>query len=95
MDSPGKTALHLACNALWLATLSLMTTFMQTSAPAHRYLLARRIATNFGTLSAESCFSTSSRASFSRLERRWSSKADLLAPPMGYADPGFGLPAPY
>ena len=39
-------ALSRACSALWTATLSLMAAFMQTSAPAHRYLIARKIARN-------------------------------------------------
>ncbi|MCR6679031.1 hypothetical protein NVV43_26420, partial [Escherichia marmotae] len=43
-------ALADACRALWLATVSLMTAFMQTQAPAHRLLLARRIARNLDTL---------------------------------------------
>lgn len=69
-----------ACAALWTATLSLMAAFMQTSAPAHRYLMARRIARNLATLEAQDCFSTRSRASFAKLSRRWSDKADRLAP---------------
>jgi len=36
-----------ANRALWTATLALMTAFMQSTAPAHRYLLARRIAPQF------------------------------------------------
>lgn len=69
-----------ASRALWAATLSLMTAFMQTPAPAHRYLLARRISRNFDTLSGQDCFDAGCRASFGRLARRWHARADQLAP---------------
>jgi len=70
-----------ACAALWTATLSLMAAFMKTPAPAHRYLIARRIARNLATLHRqEECFSDHSRASFLALSRRWSDRADRLAP---------------
>jgi hypothetical protein len=72
-------ALSRACGALWVATLALMTAFMQTSAPAHRYLIARKIARNLGTLAQESCFTAESRMVFSNLSRRWTLKADKLA----------------
>ena len=65
-----------ACGALWLATLSLMTAYMQNPAPAHRYLLARRIARNFSTLSAQECFDAPCRASFERLAGRWQRNAE-------------------
>ena len=78
--SADQAALSRACSALWLATLSLMTAFMQTAAPAHRYLLARRIARNLETLSHEDSFSAACRASFARLSRRWTARADQLAP---------------
>ena len=78
--TPADTlALSRACQALWLATLSLMTAFMQTAAPAHRYLLARRIARNFATLGDQDCFTEQSRASFVRLSGRWNDRADRLA----------------
>lgn len=93
MESPEHSALHRAATALWMATLSLMTAFMQTSAPAHRYLLARRISANFVMLSGQPCFSTSSRGSFTRLGNRWASKADGLKPRTGYTGGDFGLPA--
>ena len=73
-------ALAQASRALWLATLSLMTAFMQTSAPAHRVLLARRISRNFDTLSRQDCFDTGCRASFTRLARRWQVRAEQFAP---------------
>lgn len=76
---PQTLALSRACAALWLATLSLMTAFMQTHAPAHRLLLARRIAGNLGTLQGQECFSERSRASFARLRSRWSERAERLA----------------
>ena len=69
-----------ANRALWVATLSLMTAFMQTPAPAHRYLLARRIARNFDALQREDCFDSGCRASFGRLARRWGQRAEQLAP---------------
>jgi hypothetical protein len=73
-------ALAAANRALWLATLGLMTAFMQTPAPAHRYLLARRIARNFETLSHQGCFDDGCRASFGRLGRRWEARAGQFAP---------------
>jgi hypothetical protein len=73
-------ALAQACNALWAATLSLMVAFMHTQAPAHRYLLARRIARNFETLRVEECFPPQTRASFAQLAKRWAGKAECLSP---------------
>ncbi|HEY8049651.1 MAG TPA: hypothetical protein VIE63_10795 [Ramlibacter sp.] len=74
-------ALAQACSALWLATLSLMTAFMQQPAPAHRYLLARRIARNLATLRAQpECFGRDTLQTFEALERRWQLKAERLAP---------------
>ena len=74
-------ALAQACHALWSATLSLMVAFMQTSAPAHRYLLARRIARNYETLLREGdCFTPAARASFKTLAGRWADKAARLSP---------------
>lgn len=70
--------LHDASRALWLATLSLMTAFMQTQAPAHRLLMARRIARNFDTLREQECFSADCRRRFARLGARWHEKADRL-----------------
>jgi hypothetical protein len=72
-------ALSRACTALWVATLSLMAAFMQTPAPAHRYLIARKIARNLATLREEECFTPACRARFSKLSQRWSDKADQLA----------------
>jgi hypothetical protein len=69
-----------ANRALWVATLSLMTAYMQTVAPAHRYLLARRIGRNLDTLSRQDCFDAGCRASFSRLARRWQLRAEQVAP---------------
>jgi hypothetical protein len=68
-------ALAHACRALWLATLSLMTAYMQHAAPAHRLLLARRIARNLRTLEAQDCFAADCRARFGRIARRWERKA--------------------
>lgn len=72
-------ALSQACAALWMATLSLMTAFMQTAAPAHRYLIARKIAKNLGLLREQDCFSAECRMIFSNLSQRWAAKADQLA----------------
>jgi hypothetical protein len=69
-----------ASRALWAATLSLMTAFMQTPAPAHRYLLARRIARNFETLAGQECFDRGCRASFDRLAQRWQANSEQFAP---------------
>ena len=74
-------ALAKACHALWSATLSLMVAFMHTRAPAHRYLLARRIARNYETLLREGdCFTPEARASFKKLAQRWADKAATLSP---------------
>jgi hypothetical protein len=72
--------LALASRALWLATLSLMTAYLQNTAPAHRLLLARRIARNLETLARQDCFATGCRARFERLARRWQGRAEQLAP---------------
>jgi hypothetical protein len=69
-----------ANRALWVATLSLMTAFMQTPAPAHRLMLARRISRNFDTLSRQDCFDAGCRGSFGRLARRWHQRAEQLTP---------------
>jgi hypothetical protein len=73
-------SLEQASIALWFATLSLMTAFMHTGAPAHRYLLARRIARNFDTLRSQECFAPGTRASFEKLARRWHRRAEELSP---------------
>jgi hypothetical protein len=57
-----------------------MAAFMQTPAPAHRYLLARRIARNFDTLAGQDCFDPGCRASFSRLAQRWNGRSQQYAP---------------
>jgi hypothetical protein len=69
-----------ASRALWSATLSLMTAFMQTPAPAHRLMLARRIARNFETLADQPCFDEAARAGFERLRARWAAKVERLTP---------------
>jgi hypothetical protein len=76
--APQLAALHDASRSLWLATLSLMTAFMQTPAPAHRYLLASRIGRNFETLRQQECFSDDCRQRFARLGRHWTATADRL-----------------
>ncbi len=93
-QSDDNARLSQACTALWTATLSLMTAFMQTAAPAHRYLMARRIASNFGVLKEQECFTASSRASFSRLAVRWADKAAALSPRQDKPNGGFGLSRP-
>ena len=72
-------SLERACTALWAATLSLMTAYMHNTAPAHRLLLARRIASNFQTLAQQECFSKTSRDAFARLQQRWHGTAMRLA----------------
>jgi hypothetical protein len=73
-------ALARASGALWVATLSLMTAYLQNTAPAHRLLLARRIARNLDTLSRQECFAAGCRATFARLARRWDQRAGRLSP---------------
>jgi hypothetical protein len=68
-----------ASRALWLATLALMTAFMQTPAPAHRHLLARRISRNLDTLSRQECFDAGARARFDQLARRWQLRSEQFA----------------
>lgn len=81
-DPSAGTAFQLAqaSRALWSATLSLMVAFMHTPAPAHRYLLARRIAANFGTLAAQDCFDRACRDRFVRLAQRWQANAAQFTP---------------
>lgn len=81
VHSPSPAAqLATASRALWVATLSLMTAFMQMQAPAHRYLLARRIARNFETLAGQECFDSGCRGSFARLAGRWQRRSEQFAP---------------
>ena len=87
-------ALARACTALWTATLSLMTAFMHNPAPAHRYLLARKIARTLLTLHEQDCFSEDSRASFLKLSRRWNGKAERLAPQEQEQRPRGGIGVP-
>lgn len=83
-----------ACAALWTATLALMTAFMQNPAPAHRYLIARKIAKNLKLLHEQDCFTTECRMIFSNLAQRWTAKADLLAPGEDQPRGGFGALRP-
>lgn len=76
--TPAATTLNDASRALWLATLSLMAAFMQTQAPAHRLMMARRIARNFETLRAQECFPQDCRRRFARLGERWQAQAARL-----------------
>ncbi|GAB3770181.1 hypothetical protein GCM10028796_36610 [Ramlibacter monticola] len=82
VESPLSPAPQLAqaSRALWVATLSLMAAYMQNPAPAHRLLLARRIARNFDTLGRQECFAPGCRATFARLARRWQARAEQLTP---------------
>ena len=95
LEEANAAALSRACTALWLATLSLMTAFMHNSAPAHRYLLARKIAGNFALLEQQQeCFSAESRAAFLRMSRRWTDRADRLARQEDRPRGGLGLLVP-
>lgn len=87
----GHVTLATAGTALWSATLSLMTAYLHATGPAHRLLLARRIAANFGTLTEQQVFSSTSRASFSRLHLHWQATATELARVSAPAAPGGGL----
>ena len=69
-----------ACTSLWLATLSLMTAYMHNAAPAHRYLLARRISRNFTLLRNQECYGAATQARFAKLARRWERTADKFSP---------------
>jgi len=80
-----------ACAALWTATLALMTAFMQNQAPAHRVLIARKIAKNLKLLHEQECFTTECRMIFSNLAQRWTANADLLDRQDDHPRGGFGL----
>ena len=82
---PAAEQLAHACKALWLATLALMTAYMHNRAPAHRCLLARRIARNLHTLREQDCFSVDCRHRFERLACHWEAKAEGR----GAEKPGF------
>lgn len=95
LDDANAAALSRACSALWLATLSLMTAFMHNPAPAHRYLLARKIAGNLALLERQpECFSVECRATFSRMSSRWTARADRLARQEDRPRGGLGLLVP-
>jgi hypothetical protein len=79
-DASQALQLTAAVHALWTATLALMTAFMQVGAPAHRYLLARRISRNLDTLARQDCFEPACRERFARLARRWGERARAFAP---------------
>ena len=79
--SDSVSPLDQACIALWSATLALMTAYMQQPAPAHRLLLARRIAANMETLAKQDTFAPASRDAFVRLHERWHGIAGALARP--------------
>ncbi|MFD0666911.1 hypothetical protein ACT80S_04265 [Ramlibacter sp. MAHUQ-53] len=65
-----------ACRDLWRATFSLMKAYPQAAGPAQRTMLARRIARNFHTLTAQAAhFAPGSRGAFARLARRWAGLA--------------------
>lgn len=84
-----QEALMRACLALWSATLSLMTAYMHQAAPAHRYLLARRIAHNMSLLQQQDCFPSDTRGTFARLAGRWAQRAEQLHP--AHETPSRGL----
>jgi hypothetical protein len=94
LDEANAAALSRACTALWLATLSLMTAYMRNTAPAHRYLLARKIAGNFDLLGQQECYTAECRDKFSRLSRRWTARAEGLARQEDRPRGGFGLVLP-
>jgi hypothetical protein len=92
MAPQSPPTLHDASRALWLATLALMSAFMQNQAPAHRLLLARRIARNFDTLRQQECFSPECRGRFARLVTRWNAQADRLqGKPQGLGERFLGM----
>lgn len=78
-----QVALAQACRSLWLATLALMTAYLHTRAPAHRQLLAARIARNFGTLVREApAFAPQAQPRFAALARHWQAIARAHAQPL-------------
>lgn len=83
-----------ACAALWTATLALMTAFMQNPAPAHRVLIARKIAKNLKLLHEQECFTTECRMIFSNLAQRWTANAELLTRQDDQPRGGFGARQP-
>ena len=90
--SADRRQLVQACRALWLATLSLMTAFMHTSAPAHRQLLARRIGRNLATLAAQrDVFGADNCLRFERLGAHWTMQAESFAPSADASSGGRGL----
>jgi hypothetical protein len=91
---PHAVTLSRACTALWTATLALMTAFMQTPAPAHRLLIARKIARNLRVLHEQDCFTAECRVIFSNLSQRWTAKADVLARQEDRPRGGSGSPQP-
>lgn len=85
-------ALQSACTGLWVATLSLMTAFMHNQAPAHRCLIARKIAKNLAMLHREEqVFTVECRMIFSNLAQRWTVNADQLVANHDKASGGIGL----
>lgn len=69
-------ALLQACRALWGFTLQLMQAYRHTPGPAHRVMLARRIARNVRTLEHEADhFAPHNRDALARLSRRWAALA--------------------
>ncbi len=91
---PDAVKLSRACAALWTATLALMTAFMQNPAPAHRVLIARKIAKNLKLLHEQECFTTECRMIFSNLAQRWTANAELLSRADDHPRGGLGLLQP-
>jgi hypothetical protein len=90
-----RIALQRACTVLWMATLSLMTAFMHNNAPAHRHLIARKIAQNLCMLhQEEQVFSAACRMIFCSLAQRWTAKADPPAHQDGHPRDGVALRQP-
>ncbi|TWO73304.1 hypothetical protein FN976_00190 [Caenimonas sedimenti] len=90
--SSDRQQLVLACRALWLTTLSLMTAFMHTCAPAHRHLLARRIGRNLATLAGQpDVFGADNCSRFDRLAAHWQAQAERFAPNADASSGGRGL----
>jgi len=73
-----QARLAAANGALWTATLSLMTAFLQVD-PCQRHVLAGRIARNLEILSGQDGFDDSCRASLACLAARWRRRAGVSA----------------
>ena len=69
-----QPAVSRACSVMWTATTGMMSTFMRSTAPGHRLVVARKIAQNLGVLGGDPLLSAECRRSFGNLGQRWEAK---------------------